>query len=1006
MGLEFSLEDLITQTAVGAGVGAVIGGAAGGGVGAVPGAVAGGVSGFLSYIAGYFGAKSAQGLFDLDEKEAEVVRNFIEIAMPASFGGKVAAGSRLAKLLAKTPTPIKEGMKYATFGLTTGYVVEPYITEDGEVNATKLLGIAGLSALGLKTARELAPLGIWGAYTARQITSVLSEGKYGAGVFVRPEDAWRPRWFKKLTGREVEIPKIGIEEDRLVVKARDYFTEGLFKSREQIAELTQELSDVASVFKKYGIEIGSPISRKLGERLFDPASEAERARIIRETLLEEGVPEAHIDEIAEAIRSLQRVSLKMADILAEVGGAGRHYLSLLGSESRVFQHVFGKLREEERPVIELRKLRGLGGEARMSLPSVASTKTRGLIRKSRSPRMMKALQEQLGKKKPSIGDEIFVDGRKWVYTRLKEGSPARWISEYDPRKEAPGRELFLDLTASLYRQISEDLGLVRQLQFYDFLRKAAEPMGFVSERPIQGFIRLSETGQSSVIKGWGSLTGKYVHPQLYRALRAYAEMHYYRPKFETLARVNYRWKAAFLSLNFKSYVNALLGNMMISFANGHDPSELVYHYFEGLGKKDGLYREAVKHGLLKATLRWEQVAQQEAKELKRILFPEPPKAKPIEAAKRSLDLFAKFTDYTAERWYSRVDELFRYGLYRKLRKEGLSEAEAYKIALEMFAYYGDLPVIVRSLRDTITPFISFQVRILPQILKAFLRNPERFVLTLAFVEGLQRQAYKEMYGENWKEGMRYEELVRPAYMETRIGGLMADFIRVPRMIFEDGTEIPSGYMYSGFIPWNIPLSVPHINTGTLENPLSSYLPILVIQNPILRFVSGLFMHIDPATGRKVYEIAGVDRPLASAFQYGMQTILPSSSLLKYPAQIWAREGFMDPIIAWFNYFGTYPTGEPVGTAHMLWNAVAPSVLKFDPQYNLEMSLKRLEALERGYKRSYYRALKKGAPEPVLEENWERLQGAMDEIWKRKMELIEQWWRVQGYRPERENGLQR
>lgn len=981
----FDPKEMVLQTATAAGIGAAVGGP--------PGAVAGGVSGFLGYVLGWFGGKSAQGLFDLDEEKAEVVRRFIEVALPVkSVGSTTELGQAIIRTVKRAPKPVAAGIRYGAFGLATGYVAEPYVLKDGDANATELLGLAGLSAVGLRAGQFLAPLGIWGAYSTRQVMSVLSEGKYGAGVWLT-EPGYNPALFKRIFGKEVELPRLSVERGKIEVKAKDVFWEGLFYSREQVAQLMQDLKEVQEVFDKYGIKIGSKVSQKLGEELFDPVEQAEMGEKIRAVLRQEGLLDKEIDEIAEAITSLQRTSLKIADRLAEVGGTRKEYLDTLGGEKRVFQHVFSIQEPERRAQIEiLRSIRGRR-EAKLVLPSAATLRKRGLTRRATSEKMIRALEEQTGRRKPKLGDKIAVDGRIWTYTKLKEGGRTVWWSEFS-LEEFKEKGAFVDLAASVYRQISEDLGLVRQLEMFDYLGRLGKETGRVVDRPIEGYILLSETGQSLVVRGWGNLTGKYVSPELYRSLRAYVEMDKYVPSMRKLARVNFRWKAAFLSLNFKSYVNALLGNMILTFANGHDPAEIMYHYVKGLKAKDRLFEEAKKHGLLKASLRWERIVASESDELERLLRPSKGRSPIGELVGRPVRAFAKFTDYTAERWYGKVDEVFRYGLYRKLRQEGLGEEEAARISLQTYAYYGDLPVIVRSLRDTIMPFISYQVRIFPQIFKAFLKYPERFAITLAFIEGIQRQAFKEMYGENWREGQRYEELVRPAYMEERIGGLLADFVRVPEMEFDEGV-IPSGYMYIGFLPWNIPLSIPHLTVDSSGNTiLPSYLATILIQNPVLRWVSGLFMHTDPATGRKVYEMAGPGRPVASLLQYTQFTLLPSQSFVKYPLQIFAKEGWFDPIVSWYNYFGTYPNGEPVGSAHMMWNTVAPTVLQFDPHFNVEMALRRLEGIERGYKRQYRRAERRGAPLPVLEENWGHMEDALEENWRKRAEIMEQYFKAE------------
>ena len=978
MALKFSIEEALQNAVFGAGVGFAVGGGAG--------AVAGGVSGFVGYLAGFLSGTLVKDITE-DERTAEAVRRAVELLVPMNFGAKMKTGRSLFSMVAsKAPELLRDGMKYASFGLATGYVVEPYLVEDGDTSAGRMMGIAGLSAVGLYYGKRLAPLGIWAAYSARQIASILSEGKYGAGVLV--EDGWRPKFLEKLLGREVELPKIKFEEGKLVVKAYDAFTEGLFKTRAEIAGLAQDLNMVADTLRKHGITPRSELSQRLGELVFDPVDQATLAERLRAFLREQGFDDVAIEEIHNALKLLQKVSMQLADELVQYGQASEKYLRMLGSDKRIFQHVFGLPTSEEMQAAAVR--RRLVGEtqSKKPLPSVATLYERGFVLDKTPDEFISILGRQ-----PKEGDVVTDKaGRVWAYVRIKPtDSKPRWFRDWTLEElldiQPNRRIMFVDLAASVYRQISEDLRLVRRLKFYDFLHRVGAARGLVSDRPVAGWQQLLPTGGKTV-QDWGTLTGKWVSPELYRHIRAFVEMETYTPPSRTLASVNRIWKLNFLGFNLKSYVNSILGNTVLTIVNGHDPAEVLWHYFSAIGKQDALYKEAAKHGILRQAFMLEAEVMKEARELEKLLRPQRGRPKFLEPIEKMTEFVTKMGEFAVEKWYARTDEMFRYGLYRKLRSDGLSEAQAARIALQAYAYYGDMPILVRQLRDTIMPFISFQVRIMPQLARAFMEYPERFALAFAFAESLQRQAFKEMYGDNWRDGQRFEELVRAGYLTSHIGGFMADFVRVPSLDL-DGDRLPSGYMYIGFLPWNIPLSLPMVQSTALH-PTASPWSIVILQNPVLRFISGLIFHVDPQTGRAVTSIAGHDRPLASAFQYALATLMPSRSLLRYPLELFAREGWFDPIIQWFNVYGTYPDGSPVGTAHMIWNALMPSVIKFDPEFNLEMSLKRLEALERAYKSQFNRAARRTANIAVLEDNWERLQQNYAEVWQEKWKRIELW----------------
>lgn len=986
--VDFNLEDFLTSVGWGAGFGAGVGGPVGGGIGALFGA--------LGYIGGYLTGTLASTL-GADQKTTDVVRRATELLMPLKVGG--VGGQIIKEFMSKAPKPVIEGLKYGTFGLSVGYIAEPYIKDDEnpkiEANFGQLMGVAGLSALGLYYGRKFAPLGVWGAYSIRNIVSELSEGRLGAGVLV--DEGWKPQILKKITGRDIEIPKVKWEDGKLVVKARDVFSEGLMFTRYEVAELLNDLEETARVFEKYGVKIGTEESRELGKILWNPIDDFKTAKLLDDFLENKlGLTGGQKEEFIDALKKLRKSGKVIADRLSVFGGTGEKYLKLLGG-SRIFQHVITIPDPElwKQEGFELTRFKDRGKSA---IPSFQTTFIRGLVKSHN-----KQFEQILGRK-PKEGDVIRdKDGKTWTYVRLRDDLEPVWFRDWDLEEILEAGKIgknktirFLDITASVYAQVSQDLKLIRQLQFFDWMRQVGEQTGRVSDRPIEGWIQLKQDNADRVIKTWGSLTGKWVSPDLYRHLRAFRELQSYRPPSAKLAWLNRVWKSSFLSLNFKSYIYAFLGNLILTEVNGFNSAEVLQKYFGSLGKNDGIYREAIRHGILSKTFQIESGFADEAREIERLLKLESGRPKYLDRVTKVVDGIDMISRFLITKGYGRVDEMFRYGLYRSLREQGVPEMEASRIALLAYGYYGDMPIIVRNLRDTIMPFISFQVRIFPQLLKAFLNYPERYAVVFALTEALQRYGLMQMYGENWLDGESYEDLVRPVYLDRRPAGILADFVRVPRLEDEEGNVIlPAGYMYSGFLPWNIPLSLPQVSNGLgYDRTMASYLSTILIQNPILRFVSGVMMGIDPQSGREILKSVG-DNPTASLLQYAFQTLVPSQSLIKYPMNLFAKEGWFDPVVSWFNYFGTYPDGTPVGNAHMIWNAVAPTVIKFDPDFSLEVSLKRLEALERGAVKEFRYLGYRNAPDVILESNFEKLIQFYDDVYKKKSELLDAYLKALG-----------
>lgn len=652
---------------------------------------------------------------------------------------------------------------------------------------------------------------------------------------------------------------------------------------------------------------------------------------------------------------------------------------------------------QELPQVEAfargRQIAGRGLSEQIGLRAYGTTLPRG---KKASAELEKELTAATGfRKKEDIPLGTTVqdkEGRTWHWIKLREDQKPGWYTELP---EGPQGEVitFTDIAASVFKTMREDGKTMRKLVFYDWVRNAAEPMGLISDTPKIGFVKLGEELERQgplVFKKFGTLTDKWVHPDVERALRAFAAMEDYVPKFKTLATLNRIWKYGYLALNLKSYVNAFLGNMVLSFVNDIDPASVLYRGIRAyIGREDErLLALARRLGVLRKEIDIERelIQQMRATEEKlaraRTWDWKPSKMKSL------LEATEDFVSGKLIRLYSHIDDLFRTGAFLHLVDQGMAAEEAAQLAKHAYGYFEDMPVLVRSLRDTVVPFISFQFRIFPQLLRSFIDHPLRYAAIALFVEGLQRAAFKEMYGDAWDEGIDLEQLVNQEYMKPRPAGLLADFVRVPKM-----GDLPGGYMYIGFLPWNIPLSIPQLNTEV--GGLTGILPLMLVQNPVIRFISGLTFHIDPATGRDVYKMAGPGRPGASAIQYALRTLAPSPGINHWLGQLFAKEGWLDPIISWFNYYGTYPDGQPVGTVHMLWNTIMPSILRYDPDYNTEMALYRLRAVEEEARRQLRKAVRRGAPEAVLTERLEDLERFYEENWQQKMKILESYTKAVG-----------
>ncbi len=968
--------------AVGAGIGF--------GLGGVPGAIVGGLGGALSELAGLTISKVARGLGASDEV-ADWIGFGASLLYPASTLGKITEVSKpLTEVFERLPEAVKIGAKAFTTGLATGYIVEPYIEEeDGGSIPLGITALAGGSYLAL---RKFAPLGVFLLRASRRNLAKLTGGKFVPDILLPEEDT--------LRYGSIELPKVRKGKDFLKslvdpfkrldieVAGNDSFQDILWDTKAVTSFVGYKVQELADKLAEANINVGSEISQKIGKALYKPFDKpiVEEADVIKR-FQEYGIAPEIAEKLASPLKDFYLANTMIASVYNSMGGVPKSYLDFFG-EGRIFQHTFGIKKKETEPVLELIKVaKGERLPEASGIETVSSTFKRGkAIKKKEVVEKIEQQFEDIYGRKMEEGDRFTLitdSGRELVFGKVKNPFTGKIELLLDL---PPSKRHIYDLSAAALKTISDDLNLFRDLMVYDQFRKIGESMGLVSDKPITGYAKLPERAKGSIIKPYGTLSGKYVSPDMARLLRYYVNMRRYSPKArltKSLSTMNRVFKNTFLTLNAKSYINALVGNFVLSFVNGLDPLEVLWHFSQSVGKKDGLYEEALRAGVFRKEWQYDQQAVIQSNKLKRLLLKDYGDEDKFGKLSKMIGAFDELMANWLSKSYGRIDDVFRYGTFRLLvEKKGMSVLEAARKSSLIYGYYGDLPLVIKTLRDTVMPFISFQWRIFPSLFKAFMQYPERYALTLLFIEGLQRQAFKEAYGDNWREGREFEKLVSPQYMQPHIAGLLGDFVRIPNI-----GELPSGYMYIGFLPWNMPLSVPQAQT---DIGYYGFLPTVLIQNPVIRFISSLFTTVDPATGRKVFELAGPGRITASVIQSFLRTVAPSPAINHYLGELLAKEGWIDPVISWFNYYGTYPDGTPVGTAHMIWNTVAPSVLKFDPEFQLEMSLKRLSAIENKYKSQVKRALYRGAPEQVLVDRMEDLVRVYNKVWDDKIRIIDSY----------------
>lgn len=144
--------------------------------------------------------------------------------------------------------------------------------------------------------------------------------------------------------------------------------------------------------------------------------------------------------------------------------------------------------------------------------------------------------------------------------------------------------------------------------------------------------------------------------------------------------------------------------------------------------------------------------------------------------------------------YENGDLIFKFGAFSQGLKQGMSNNDAVKYAYDAYFDYGNLPPVVKGIRDSgLVPFVSYIYKAIPALTKAVTQHPERVAGVALALELMHLQAIRSVYGEDDPVAVReaLDEAV-PDYMKSRgLGGLFRTRILNP-LGSEANLQTPKG----------------------------------------------------------------------------------------------------------------------------------------------------------------------------------------------------------------------
>lgn len=377
--------------------------------------------------------------------------------------------------------------------------------------------------------------------------------------------------------------------------------------------------------------------------------------------------------------------------------------------------------------------------------------------------------------------------------------------------------------------------------------------------------RYATTNRMASNKGWvqiadsetkGSLRGMYVHPQVAKDINTIEKI--FSEQDKTLNKLVSLWKVGKTALNPATHGRNVISNTMLLEASGvpsHRLPDLLAASADDITKNTPLYQELKKMGLGFSTFTESELAfindvykNNQGGLLEKVL------GKVVSSSEGAFKPFKSL-----EKLYGLEEELFKIAKVRSLLEQGFTPKSAFKEAEKWLFNYNKITDFTRAVRTHPlgSPFITFQMKVIPRVLEATIKNPVdivKYPLLFTAIEGYAKDKFN-LSNSDMKLLKRNQPMNYVLPFTDSAGQLRMYNLKY---------TLPYGQMFE-------------------ENPLAT---LGLGNNPIFSIPSSLWLNRNPLTGQDIYDRnSSKFRKFADGFDFSMKQILPTiTPILGYSAQ--------------------------------------------------------------------------------------------------------------------------
>lgn len=491
------------------------------------------------------------------------------------------------------------------------------------------------------------------------------------------------------------------------------------------------------------------------------------------------------------------------------------------------------------------------------------------------------------------------------------------------------REKWGEITDAGYRFVRGQAEVAHDLSMATMFHQISQRPDWVSNKPMtlngEDWVEVSRSKiPKSQMYKYGALAGKYVKPDVWRAIQHYNQPLFGRGRAATIYRnMLDKWKLYKTVYNPVSHFNNTVSNLQMYYMAGYSARHLGSSINElRKGENSQYWREARDVGLFgsdwSSSLLEGGEQSSNLAELAEVLRNQPDIAD-AHQVNDSLSMINRFKTWLIEskesvnsadtklgsgaavakaiaspvvgvmnkpikaatdsaKWlYQKEDELFKLAVFIEERKKGLKPFDAMEAANRFFFDYNDLPDAVRKVKDFPigSPFISYTYLALPAIIRNAIERPERMLALAAAFEGLNYASLAldgQLEEQGYWDRMDAENTMNPPWMKGRTMWGAPNTIDV-----------------SGFKPGLDSYKISLANAHAMGNPFAGesgkdlplwpgfmafWGPDPIGGNPVTRIPYDILFNVD-WKGDKLY---GENDKFEKSMKYAYQAIFPSMPL--------------------------------------------------------------------------------------------------------------------------------